>query len=213
MARTAGVANTDFVRVNIHGSTLPVLHKAGIHHLSTSLLSPSVSPATSSFSSSVLPGKETCQPSVSPSMDTNPSSSSLPSSSPSAPPSLSFPLSEKSYVRHSRKIRGQAGGIYGWFESEDVNPLSKPPSIKGIIPNDLFIHNVSGEIQIWLWTAKGDWRHVIVGEPHPLLPTHCLIINNGKPRWVTRQTVATYACRGKRVRFEPRPSSTEGDSN
>ncbi|KAF8329244.1 hypothetical protein F5887DRAFT_118925 [Amanita rubescens] len=119
-------------------------------------------------------------------------------------PAISSPLSvlrpPSSYIRNSRKIREQKGHIYGWFESEGTSSLDMPPLLREAIPNDLFVHRPdSGEIQIWLWSAENLWRPIQVGASHPLLPTHRLIINNGKPRWVTRQTVAAYASRSKHL--------------
>lgn len=179
----------------------------------------SVTPPAPSDPPSVLPSRETRGKSMTPSMSSL-ASSILPSRDFGQPPptttalptSLSLSPGEKLYIRNSRKIRGQMGSTYGWFELEDAASPLKPPSIKGAIPNDLLVNKLgSGEIRIWLWTADGDWRPINIGEQHPLLPTHYLIINNGKPRWVTRQTVATYACRVKHVCFKPEPSSIEAD--
>lgn len=193
--RTANTERATIPKAN-HGSVPPTPPETGIHPLSTSLLSSSIFPDARMDPSFTL----LSLPSISPS----PPAPSTPHASLSLAPS-----GGKSYIRNSRKIRGQTGSIYGWFESEDTNSLAKPPSIKEVIPNDLFIHKpLSGEVQIWLWTTEGVWRPIKVGELHPFLPTHCLIINNGKPRWVTRQTVATYACRGKTVRFKPELTST-----
>ncbi len=103
--------------------------------------------------------------------------------------------------RMDRKIRGLKDTYYGWFSSSGPVPIDIP-CVNGtdVQENDVFIHRVHGkaEHQIWLMGLTDLWQPIQWGHIHPSLPSYRLIINaDGEPRWVTRQTMITYASRAK----------------
>jgi hypothetical protein len=102
--------------------------------------------------------------------------------------------------RMERKIRGLKDTYYGWFRSSGPVPIGFP-CVNGADAqeNDVFVHiHGTGERQIWLKGLRDFWQPIQCGHIHPSLPSYRLIVNvNGEPRWVTRQTMVTYASRGK----------------
>lgn len=101
--------------------------------------------------------------------------------------------------RQERKIRGQDGIYYGWFISTSSRPIDQPGVDGGTgQESDVFVHIHGFGKQIWLRSRSGTWLPIQCGHRHPLLDTHRLVLNgNGEPRWVTRQTMVTYASREK----------------
>ncbi|OBZ66265.1 hypothetical protein A0H81_13762 [Grifola frondosa] len=89
-------------------------------------------------------------------------------------------------------------------------PLTTP-SVPSAQPGDLFLHtHQDGSRQIWIRTYTPDWVPVKEEHPHPSLTKYVLrILANGEPRWVTRQTMATYKGRErKRQRDASIPANT-----
>lgn len=107
--------------------------------------------------------------------------------------------------RTERKVRGLNDTYYGWFRSSGPVPIDFPcVNEADARVNDVFVHEVHGnaEQQIWLKGLKGLWQPIQWGHVHPSLPSYRLIANpSGEPRWVTRQTMLTYASRGKASGF------------
>lgn len=101
--------------------------------------------------------------------------------------------------RQERKIRGQNDVYYGWFISTGSRPIDQPVLGAGAArESDVFVHVHDVGRQIWLRSPSSAWLSIQCGHQHPLLATHRLILNaNGEPRWVTRQTMVTYASREK----------------
>ncbi|KAF8325701.1 hypothetical protein F5887DRAFT_1085302 [Amanita rubescens] len=101
--------------------------------------------------------------------------------------------------RQERKIRGQNDVYYGWFISTGSRPIDQPVVGAGAAQeSDVFVHVHDFGRQIWLRSPSSAWLPIQCGHQHPLLATHRFILNaNGEPRWVTRQTMVTYASREK----------------
>jgi hypothetical protein len=101
--------------------------------------------------------------------------------------------------RQERKVRGQNDVYYGWFISTGSMPIDQPVVGTGAAHEfDVFVHVHDVGRQIWLKSPSSAWLSIQCGHQHPLLATHRLILNaNGEPRWVTRQTMITYASREK----------------
>lgn len=99
--------------------------------------------------------------------------------------------------RREKKIRGLEV-LMGWFEAKGGTELKEPCLCDDALPNDVFVHSFGrdGE-QVWLLGETGVWMKVNGGREHPSIPTHRLVISEGRPSWVTRKTIATYGYRKK----------------
>lgn len=87
----------------------------------------------------------------------------------------------------------------GWFESFGQERIEGPVQCEGASCGDVFIHSCAGAEgapQVWIRMGDGTWEAAAAGHIHPYLPCYRLVVTKGKPRWVTRKTIATYGYRG-----------------
>jgi hypothetical protein len=84
----------------------------------------------------------------------------------------------------------------GWHHSEGDAALEHPSPCDDVELGDLFVHAHGTSVQVWMRSDNG-WDVIRAGHAHPSLIDHRLLIKDGKPSWVTRQTVATYSYRKK----------------
>ncbi|KAI0715219.1 hypothetical protein C8Q76DRAFT_795998 [Earliella scabrosa] len=87
-----------------------------------------------------------------------------------------------------------------WYASTGRDTLNAPPSIPCSRYGELYVHAVAdGAVQVWLRTATSEWQSIDILHPHPYLSGYVLhILPNCEPRWVTKDTVRTYAGRAKK---------------
>lgn len=93
--------------------------------------------------------------------------------------------------RYEKKIR-DLDYVMGWFVSEGREPIAQPFPCNAK-EEDLFIRICSANlrIQVWLKGSLG-WETIAPGHKHPTLSGYGLVLTDGKPSWVTTQTIATY---------------------
>jgi len=120
-----------------------------------------------------------------------------PSLSPSPTPRSAF----SDVIRTGHKIRERHH--MSLFTSTGDMPLHYPHNFGRPAAGDIFVHaGGSFETQTWMRTAYGVWSAVSDGQPHPCLPDHRLYraSPDDRPRWIHKNTVATYKSRKKQLR-------------
>ncbi|KAH9914571.1 uncharacterized protein B0H18DRAFT_125385 [Fomitopsis serialis] len=102
-------------------------------------------------------------------------------------------------VRHEHAIRSRAEKVV-WFASEGppLTAVALPPTIANV--GDVYVHKTLGSVQIWLRAASGTWLPIAEQHPHPIITGYVLrLLENGDPRWVTKETFRTYVGRQKKL--------------
>ena len=101
-------------------------------------------------------------------------------------------------LRHDHAIRSRPEKIV-WYASEGP-PIEVVPVAASLADvGDIYVHKSEQDVQIWLRVENGTWLPVYERCSHPRLKDHVLrLLDNGDPRWVTKETFRTYLGRRKK---------------
>lgn len=107
-------------------------------------------------------------------------------------------LRSRGPLRHEHAIRSRPEKII-WYASEGP-PLDAVPVAPTLAEvGDVYVHKSEGDVQVWLRIENGRWLPVSERHPHPRLKDYVLrLLDNGDPRWVTKDTFRTYLGRRKK---------------
>ncbi|KAH9931492.1 uncharacterized protein B0H18DRAFT_989616 [Fomitopsis serialis] len=115
------------------------------------------------------------------------------------PPSIQPPLQTVVGRLHEHAIRSRPEKVR-WYPASGPRLVDVPvaPAIASV--GDLFINYFGdGQIQVWLRRDPPSWTKVNDSHPHPTIEGYVLrILDNGEPRWVTKETYRTYLGRDKK---------------
>lgn len=107
-------------------------------------------------------------------------------------------LPHRGPTRHEHAIRSRPEKVV-WYASEGSPLLVVPVAPTLAEVGDVYVHKSEGEVQVWLRIDDGTWQPVGERHPHPRLKGHVLrLLDNGDPRWVTKDTFRTYLGRRKK---------------
>ncbi|KAH9917192.1 uncharacterized protein B0H18DRAFT_1123785 [Fomitopsis serialis] len=98
---------------------------------------------------------------------------------------------------------GSGWGQTVWYKLSGHDAISEPPVSLDADPADLFLYEHKGQKRVYMWIceARGSWRRIRVGDPHPVLEHRRFHIQqSGEPSWVTKETLSGYNSRKKRER-------------
>ena len=88
-----------------------------------------------------------------------------------------------------------------WYKSSAQYNLATPPCIEDALAEGcLYVHTntLSGDRQVWIFTADGTWGIARKMLPHPSMEDRVLWLRvDGEPSWITRHTYRTYQSRAR----------------
>lgn len=83
--------------------------------------------------------------------------------------------------------------------------LCKPVAVPSAEVGDLYVHLASDARQAWLHSPSHEWISVEEKHAHPFLWDYLLrFLDNGEPRWVTKESLRTYNGRVKKAERDAR---------